>query len=118
MTIDLNYLERLNLRVLMGQWRGWTAAELRRVWSVMDRLELSAEEKAGINHRVNVVDGEEREFWDTRPAKPPAAKTYDLHDRDVARIRKALAGFPWAGNDRKWAERLFNEFLPADDGGE
>lgn len=114
MTIELNYLERLNLRAVLGQWRGWTHSELRRVWSLMDRLELDEAEKLAINHRVVMRDGDEREFWNTNAPNPPAPREFELHERDLARVRKALQGFPWAGNDRKWAQRLIEMLLPDD----
>jgi hypothetical protein len=112
MTVEFTFVERLNLRALLGQWRGFTAAELRRVWSLMDRLELDEAEKAAINWRCVSRDAEEREFWDPLPENPPAPKAYDLHAADVARVRKVLAGVPWAGADRKWCARLLNTFLP------
>jgi len=114
MTIELTYLERLHPRAVLGQWRGWGHSELRRVWALMDRLELNAEEKLAINHRVIVRDGDEREIWDAVTPNPPAPVSFDFHDRDVARIAKALQGMPWAGGDRVWAARLLDAFCPAD----
>jgi hypothetical protein len=116
MRVSLSYIERLNLRALMGQWRGWGHSELRRVWNIMDRLELSEEEKARIGYVVRIVDGVEREFWDARPANPPDPKEFDFHERDVARIKNALRGCPYAGNDRVWLSGLLEKFLPEEEG--
>jgi hypothetical protein len=113
MKVTLTYIERMNLRAVLSQWRGWNHVDLPRVWDIMSRIELTDAEKALINHRVEITDNGEVEYWDTKPLTVPAAVEYEFSKKDELRIRKALQGFPWAGKDR-WAQKLFTAFLPED----
>jgi hypothetical protein len=78
----------------------------------MDKLDLSEEEKMAIGHKEEAFSGGVREVWNSSPAEAPEPKEFDLNDRDVVRIRAALGGFPIAGHDRRWIERLLDLFMP------
>lgn len=112
MTVKLTYVQRLNLRGILGAWRGWLHTDLRRVWSLMDRLELSEDEKQAIGFEIRVNGPVEQEFWDRNPANPPEPREYDFNSKDVLRIKNALKGFAFTGNDRAWFESLLDVFLP------
>jgi hypothetical protein len=114
MRAELTFQERLNLKFILGNHRGWTPTDLRRVWTLMDALDLNDDEKSMVGHRVVIHNGTERDGWDEPPKQALGPRSYEFNERDVLRIKAALRGFGWAGNDRKWAGALLEKFVPED----
>lgn len=106
MKLLLDHTQRLNLHALMGAQRA-TLDDLRLLWKLQDRIELSAQEKTSINYRIQQVNGMQQVMWDTSKALPPAE--YEFSDPEFARIQKMMRewqpGF-LIGADRQWLEPL------------
>jgi hypothetical protein len=102
MTVFLDYEQRLNLTALVGAQKG-PLAELRQLWKLLDRIELSEEEKVAVNFRVAVQNGLEYFLWNRRKSEPRA---FELTEAEVQRLRKLIEEWPQfiAGSDRSWIE--------------
>lgn len=114
MTLFLDHQQRLNLNVLMGAQKG-SLAEIRQLWGMQDRLELSDEEKRSINLRtVYQPNGGEATLWDVDKKLPSTG--FDFTQAELERLRKLIDEWPYfSGADRAWAENLLEQFnsIPA-----
>jgi hypothetical protein len=108
MTLILDHQQRLNLIVLMGAHKG-SLAELRQLWRMWDRLELSDEERRSINLRfVNQPNGGEATVWDVD--KKLASTGFDFTQAELDRLRKLIEEWPlYSGADRVWVESLLEQ---------
>lgn len=112
MKLVLDHQQRLNLIALCGAQRG-NVAEMRQYWGLMDRLELSAQEKEAINYRVATADnGVEVASWD-RGLRPPPVE-FEISEAEGQRLRKIIEEWPHflTQVDRLWIEPLL-ELLPS-----
>lgn len=106
MKLTLDYNQRLNLHALMGAQRA-TLDELRMLWKLQDRIELSAKEKAAINYRILPVPGGQQVQWDMD--KPLPSEVYEFNETEFARLSKVLKEWQpgyLIGADRQWLEPL------------
>jgi len=90
MTVNLDYQQRLNLAALIGQQKG-TVADLRLWWSLLDKLELSAEEKKFINFRLVQDSGYSIPTWD---AHAPVLSEIELSADELGKVREVLDNCP------------------------
>lgn len=106
MKLSLDHTQRLNLHALMGAQRA-NLDDLRMLWKLQDRIDLSAREKAAINYRVQQVNGMQQVMWDMTKELPP--EEYEFNEQEFARISRMLKewqpGF-LIGADRQWLEPL------------
>lgn len=119
MKLTLDHTQRLNLHALMGAQRA-SLDDLRLLWKLQDRLELSEQEKQKINYRVQPVNGTQQVTWDMEKKLPP--KDFEFTESEFARLSRMLKewqpGFLIAA-DRQWLEPLLEQFdgaTPAPDG--
>jgi len=107
MRISLDHQQRLNLIALMGTQRG-TVADIRTLWKLQDRMELSEEEKREINYQVIAQDGAEAVRWDLGKSLPPVE--VELSTAESQRLRKIVEEYPnFQLGDRKWIESLLDQ---------
>lgn len=108
MTLFLDHQQRLNLIVLMGGQNG-SLAEIRQLWRMQDRLELSDEEGRSINLRVVCQpNGGETAFWDLD--KKLASTGFDFTQAELERLRKLIEEWPYFKSaDRGWIESLLEQ---------
>lgn len=103
MKLALDYTQRLNVHAVLGAQRG-SVDDVRAIWKLQDRIELTAEEKKKINYRVISVNNMQQVLWDLIEAP---LKEYELTADEFGRISRAIKEFPGAsGNDRRWLEPL------------
>jgi hypothetical protein len=106
MILTLDHVQRLNLHALMGAQKA-SVDEMRALWRMQDRIDLSAEEKEAINYRVVEQNGNLIPVWD--PGKRLPASEYEFNTEEVARIDRIIKnwqpGFV-AAADRAWLEPL------------
>ena len=105
MTLQLDHNQRLNLVYILGTY-DTKGREMHALWHLMDTIDLNGEEKQTIGLREDIVNGQKVQYWEQGKTLP--ARTYDLPDADLERIRKALDDFPQmrASRDRSWLEPL------------
>jgi hypothetical protein len=114
MTLNLNYQQRINLSLLVGAQRG-NVSEMRLFWGLQDRLNLTAEEKASIEYRIEVDPaGNEMPRWNHFKARDCAPLAFECSESEGQRLRKMLDEWPHflAAIDRIWIEPLIEQ-LPA-----
>jgi hypothetical protein len=106
MKLSLDYTQRLNLHALMGAQRA-SVDDLRMLWKLQDRIDLSTREKTAINYRVQLVNGMQQVQWDVTKSLP--IEEYEFNEQESARLTKILKewqpGF-LIGADRQWLEPL------------
>jgi hypothetical protein len=107
MKLSLDYSQRLNLHALMGAQRA-SLDELRMLWRLQDRIDLSVKEKAVINYRVQPgPNGTQQVMWDVNKASP--LEEYEFNEQEFARLSKVLKEWQpgyQIGADRSWLEPL------------
>jgi hypothetical protein len=117
MKLTLDHTQRLNLHALMGAQRA-SLDELRMLWRLQDRIDLTADEKTAINYRVTpVAAGGVQTTWDLTKTLPTAQ--YEFNEQESAKIMKVLKEWQpgyQIGADRSWLEPLLTqiESLPPD----
>lgn len=106
MKLSLDHTQRLNLHALMGAQRA-NLDDLRLLWKLQDRIDLSAREKAAIHYHVQQVNGMQQVMWDMTKELP--REEYEFSDQEFARLSRMLKewqpGF-LIGADRQWLEPL------------
>jgi hypothetical protein len=106
MKLTLNHTQRLNLCALIGAQRNAPVEDLRLYWRLLDRLELSADERKDINFRLVKLDGTEQQVpqWDIKPDVPH--REFDFSTDEFERLSKVVKD--WQGgygvSDRFWLE--------------
>jgi|SRR5215467_4891550 len=114
MKLSLDPTMRLNLHALMGAQRA-SLDDLRMLWRLQDRIDLTAREKEVINYRVTQVNGMQQVTWDANNVMLPS-EVYEFNDAEFSRISRMLKewqpGF-LIGADRSWLEPLMAQ-LDAD----
>jgi hypothetical protein len=108
MTLILDHQQRLYLIALMGAQKG-SLAEIRQLWGMQDRLELSEEEKRSINLRVILrPDGAEATAWDSDKKLDSAG--FDFTEAELRRLRKLIDEWTlFTSADRIWVESLVEQ---------
>jgi hypothetical protein len=116
-TVSLDQAQRLNLVMLIGNMEA-NVGEMRALWQLQDRLSLSLEEQQEIGLFSRVVNGMEVQGWDVTKSIP--ARVYDLSEGDIARLGRALQGYPRhkVMLARPWMEPLFSQLPQLLDGHE
>lgn len=106
MKLTLDYTQRLNLHALMGAQRA-SLDDLRMLWKLQDRIDLSPPEKKAINYRTTLINGMQQVQWDVTVTLP--LEEYNFNEQESARINRMLKewqpGF-LIGADRQWLEPL------------
>lgn len=117
MTLSLDHQQRLNLVALLGAQRV-NLGEMRSLWKMQDRIDLSEEERAAIGHRLELINGNEVPMWDRNKKLPPRA--IEFSDAEAARIRKVIDEWPHfiTSTDRLWIEPLLAQLPPAVENGQ
>lgn len=106
MKLLLDHTQRLNVHAVLGAQRG-SVDEIRAIWKLQDRIDLSAKEREAINYRSVPVNGMQQTFWDITNDPP---KEFELTTDEFARINAAVKSFGMAsGNDRRWLEPLLSQ---------
>ncbi|HEX4593996.1 MAG TPA: hypothetical protein VH157_06960 [Bryobacteraceae bacterium] len=106
MKLTLNHTQRLNLCALIGAQRNAPVEDLRLYWRLLDRLELSSDERKDINFRLVKLDGTEQQVpqWDIKPDTP--LREFDFSTDEFERLSKVVKD--WQGgygvSDRFWLE--------------
>jgi hypothetical protein len=106
MKLSLDHTQRLNLHSLMGAQRA-SLDDLRMFWKLQDRIDLSAQEKAAINYKVQLVNGMQQVQWDVSKVLP--LEVYEFNEQESARLTKMLKEWQpgyLIGADRQWLEPL------------
>lgn len=116
MILTLDHQQRLNLHGLMGTQRV-NLGEMRVLWKLQDRIELSEEEKRAVGCRVEVINGSEVTMWDRSKKLEPQA--YEFSEAEVERIRKIVEEWPhfMTSTDRAWVEPLLAQLPEASKNG-
>jgi len=117
MKATLTFTQRINLHTLVGTLPARDVKGIRLAWNVMDKLDLSAEEKQAINYRLVQLDPEGSQFvprWDDRATTP--TKEFQFNQAEVAFLRQALEiaaaqGSLLPGPQRAWLEPLLDTFI-------
>lgn len=103
MKLALDCTQRLNVHAVLGAQRG-SVDDVRAIWKLQDKIDLTAEEKKKINYRTLSVNGMQQVLWDLIEAP---LKEYELTADEFGRINRAIQEFPGAsGSDRRWLEPL------------
>jgi hypothetical protein len=107
MKLILDHTQRLNLHALMGAQRA-SLDELRMLWRLQDRIDLTEKEKAAISYKVvPLAGGGQQASWDL--TKSLAPEPYEFNEQETARIMKVLKEWQpgyLIGADRNWLEPL------------
>ena len=116
MKLSLDHMQRLNLHALMGAQKV-NLDDMRMLWKLQDRLDLSEEERQSIGWKTISVNGLEQVAWDTRKALP--GKDFEFSAEEFNRISRMLKewqpGFLTQG-DRQWLEPLLAQLENHQDG--
>jgi hypothetical protein len=112
MILSLDHQQRLNLIALMGTQRG-NVAEIRMLWNIQDRLDLSAEEREKIEYRVATQNGIEQPSWNPEKGLPP--RDFEVSEAEAQRLRKVVEEWPHflTAVDRKWILPLLDQLPEA-----
>ena len=111
MILNLNHHQRINLILLVGAQRG-NVDELRLFWGLQDRLQLSDEEKAAIEYRLEMdPSGMEMPRWNHLKARDCVPLAFEVSEGEGQRLRRMLGEWPHflAQVDRIWIEPLLNQ---------
>jgi hypothetical protein len=112
MNLSLDHQERLCLIALLGTQRG-TVAEMRMLWGLQDRLELSQAEKEQMEYRVATQNGMEQPSWNFERSLP--YKDYEVSEAEASKIRRVVEEWPYflTATDRKWIPHLLDQLPEA-----
>ena len=110
MTINLSYIQRLNLGALLGAQRA-AATALRVIWRLQDRLSLTLEEEAAISLTRAVVDNSERLTWNAAQASVAPVREFWFTDMESVQVKQALESAGFTGADRQWLQPLIEAFF-------
>ena len=100
MKLELTITQRLNISAVIGQQTG-NAGEIFRFGSILDKVEISDDEKKEINLRA---EGSIM-FWDSD--KAALAREVDLSGEDVSALSRVLKEWKnFAARDRDWLKPL------------
>jgi hypothetical protein len=115
MKLMLDHTQRLNLHALLGAQRA-DVGSIRAIWTIQDRIALSADEEKALELKREIVGGQERVVWN--PALSIPAKEFEFTEAEVARIRAALQTWDsyGAAADRQWLQPLLDLLFAADTG--
>lgn len=106
MQLTLDHVQRLNLYALMGQQRG-SLADTRLFWRLLDRIELTPEEREKIGYTLRDVNGMMQPSWDANKRLDPVA--FEFSEEEYKRVERMIdewqPGFV-ASFDRLWLEPL------------
>jgi hypothetical protein len=109
MKLILDETQRLNLNIVIGSQRG-TVDDVRLFWRLLDRFELTEEERKKINFRTQEINGQQVALWDlvfSNPVEYELAR--DEYDRLARVVKEWQPGFLTA-QDRRWLEPLLAQF--------
>jgi hypothetical protein len=116
MKLSLSYTQRLNLHALVGAQRA-NLDDLRMLWKLQDRIELSAREKTLVNYRVEQANGGQQVMWDMTATLP--LQEYEFNEQESARLSRVLKEWQpgyQIGADRSWLEPLLAQLEGAPEG--
>lgn len=103
MTLSLDHQARINLAALIGSVECRTLAETKAAWALMDKFELSEQEKAAIEFEWRHVDGGDIPTWNESKRIPWV--NVELNETESARVMRALDGARVVpGPMRRWLE--------------
>jgi len=117
MQLILDHQQRLNLGALLGAQKA-NVSEMRAFWKLIDRFELSEEEKRAIGYKVELVNGQEAVMWDRTLKLAP--KPFEVTEIEGTRLRKAIDEWPYfmTSADRLWLEPLLAQLPEAAQNGQ
>jgi hypothetical protein len=112
MTLTLDHTQRLNLHALLGAQRADVGA-IRAIWSIQDRIALSADEEKALEVKREMVAGQERVVWN--PTLSLDVKGFEFSDPEAARIKAAIETWDsyGANADRRWLQPLVETLFSA-----
>lgn len=111
MTLSLDHQARINLAALVGSVECKTLSETKAAWALMDKFELSDQEKSAIAFEWRHVEGNDIPTWD--PTKRLPRVDIELNDSESARIMRALeTARVIPGPMRRWLEPVLAQ-MPA-----
>ena len=107
--MQLNIEQRLNLVVLLGALECRNLADTRSVWKLMDKIELTDEEKLAIDYAIHRMNGSEAFTWNNQKSSEPV--DYDFSDGELKNLRRAIDSCPrWTpAQARRWLEPLLQQ---------
>jgi len=105
MTLSLDHQQRLYLHALMGAQRV-PLGDLRVLWKLQDRIDLSDEEREAIGFKIDSINGTEVPGWDRTKTLEP--REYEFSEPEAMRVRKIIEEWPgfFAGGDRRWLQSV------------
>lgn len=108
----LSFEQRLNLLVLLGSLECKTLNETRGIWKLMDRLELTDEQKQLVEYKVTRGPGGDMFAWNND--KAPNAVAFEFSDAEMGHIERAVKSCPrWIpAAARRWLAPLLDQ-MPA-----
>jgi hypothetical protein len=111
MTLHLDHQQRLNIMSLLGAQRA-NVGEMRMFWGIIDRLELSQEEKDAIQFKIATANGMEIPSWNAELRLEP--KAYEFSEGELQRMRRVIDEWPHfvTAVDRRWLTPLLDQ-MPA-----
>lgn len=110
--MQLNIEQRLNLLVLLGQLECRNVADTRNVWKLMEKIELTTEEKLAIDYVTQNMNGGGEAFnWNNIKAGEREPLSLDFSDGELSNLRRAIDACPrWLPSQaRRWLEPLLSQ---------
>lgn len=113
MKLMLDHTQRLNLHALLGAQRA-DVGSIRAIWTIQDRLALSADEEKTIELKREIVAGQERVVWNPALSVPP--REIEFTEAEVVRIKAAIQTWDSYGvaADRRWLQPLVETLFVAE----
>ena len=120
MRTELTIAQRINLHFLVGTLPAKDIKWIRLAWQIMDKLELSEEEKKAINYELVPLDPEGNQLVPRWTDGVLPAKEFDFDRNETAFLRHALESAAMRsgllpGPARVWLEPLINTFILEED---
>jgi hypothetical protein len=107
MTVTLNQTQRLNLGVIVGNQK-CNLADTLLLGRVLERIELSPEERQQINYVTREVNGQQSATWSIMPV---LEREYEFSSDEAQRVVKVLRDWPqgYFTTDLKWLMPLLTQ---------
>jgi hypothetical protein len=107
MTVTLDQTQRLNLAVIVGNQK-YNLADTLVLGHVLERIELSLEERDQINYLAREINGQQSATWSLTPA---LERQYEFSSDEAQRIAKVLREWPqgYFTSDLRWLTPLLTQ---------
>ena len=107
MRVILDQTQRLNLGVIVGNQK-YNLTDTLMLGRVLERIELSQEERQQINYRIQEINGQQNTMWNLTPV---LEREYEFTSDEAQRVARVVRDWPqgYFTSDLKWLMPLLTQ---------